>query len=89
MLDAQGVHWLTTVANCGVNGTTKVVPCGRVATEEIGALQPLPAHPYRPLVLASASVSPSARPTRPVPQIAVERRALSAYAHPTDVGGAA
>jgi transposase len=88
-LNAQVEHWLATVANCRVHGTTKAVPAERFVTDEQSTLQPLPAHPYRSLVLTSTPACPSPRPAVAIPQVTVERRALSAYAHLTDLGGAA
>jgi hypothetical protein len=88
-LNAQVEHWLDTVANCRVHGTTKAVPAERFATEEQPALQPLPAQPYRSLVLTPRATEPSPRPAVAIPQVTVERRALSAYAHLTALGGAA
>lgn len=83
-LNAQAAHWLATVANVRVHGTTKAVPAERFASEERATLQPLPARPYRSLVLDQAP-APTPRPSRvptlpPVPQIAVERRSLATYA---------
>jgi hypothetical protein len=88
-LNAQVEHWLAKVANCRVHGTTKAVPAERFATEELGALQPLATHPYQSLVLAPALAPAPTRPAAVIPQVVVERRALSAYAHLTDLGGAA
>jgi transposase len=81
--NAQVEHWLATVANRRVHGTTKAVPAERFATEEQPALQPLPARPYRSLVLDPVSVAAPAarlRPTAHVPPVAVERRSLATYA---------
>lgn len=77
-LNAQALHWLEHVANVRTHATTKEQPLARFARDERAVLQPLAAHPYRSLVLL-----PEAPPTprrRLVPAVAVERRALTAYA---------
>lgn len=92
-LNAQAEHWLATVANARVHGTTRAVPAERFAAEERSVLRPLPARPYRSLVLGRASVGAAApvAPVAPVPaarlsrslampQVAVERRSLATYA---------
>jgi transposase len=77
-LNAQLDHWLATVANPRIHGTTGAVPAVRFATEEQARLQPLPARAYQSLVLTPRPAPPS-RP-RPLPQIVVERRSLGTYA---------
>ena len=77
-LNAQLDHWLATVANVRTHGTTGEVPTDRFEAREHQALQPLPAGPYRSLLLPPAH--PAAAPRRAVPEVAVERRSLSAYA---------
>lgn len=76
-LNAQVAHWLDTVANPRVHGTTGAVPAARFLAEEQARLQPLPMRPY-------VSLLPPARamPPRPlaVPQVVVEHRSLAAYA---------
>jgi transposase len=86
-LNAQALHWLATVANVRIHGTTKEQPTRRFQRDECAALHPLAARPYRSLVLeAEAARSlPRSRPA-PVPQIPVARRPLVAYAELT--GGA-
>jgi transposase len=77
-LNAQVEHWLTTVANVREHATTKWIPAERFATIEAPALRPLPATPYRSLVLPTSS-----RPAEAglvVPRVTVERRSLSTYA---------
>lgn len=77
-LNAQGEHWLATVANPREHATTKWIPAERFAAVEAATLRPLPATPYRSLVLPTAS-RPSEE-TLVVPRVTVERRSLSAYA---------
>lgn len=74
----QCSRWLAQVANQRVHGTTREVPQARFAEHEQAALLPLAARPYRSLVLAPESPRPLIRPS--VPRVAVERRALAAYA---------
>ncbi len=50
-LNAQVDHWLTTVANPRIHGTTGAVPAVRFLSEEQAHLQPLPARVYQSLVL--------------------------------------
>jgi transposase len=85
-LNAQVEHWLATVANQRVHGTTQAVPATRFAAEEQGVLQALPGQPYRPLVLPAARPTPrdAAGPAPRVPAIEVERRSLRAYGALTD-----
>ena len=81
-LNDQVLHWLATVANVREHATTKWVPAERFAAVEQGVLQPLPARPYRSLVLPLEMLSaadPQTAPV-PVPRVAVERRELAAYA---------
>lgn len=78
-LNAQVAHWLVTVANPRVHGTTQAVPVVRFATEEQPRLQPLPARPYQSLILAPLSAAPTRR-SPVVPQVRVERRSLRTYA---------
>ncbi|MGH7522824.1 MAG: IS21 family transposase [Gemmatimonadales bacterium] len=77
-LNAQAAHWLDTVANPRVHGTTRAVPAERFRSEEQATLQPLPARPYQSLVLGP--IPPRPRPPIAMPRIAVERRSLQAYA---------
>jgi transposase len=77
-LNDQVTHWLATVANVRTHATTQWVPLERFTTVEQPILQPLPARPYRSLVLPLASSAPADR--TPVPRVPVERRSLSAYA---------
>lgn len=79
------LDWLATVANPREHGTTHVPPIERFRTEEQRALQPLPARPYRSLVLPAAPRRSA--PTPAVPVVAVERRSLAAYAQLTAAGG--
>ena len=81
-LNAQAAHWLATVANARVHGTTKAVPAERFATEEQATLQALPARPYRSLVVEARVPTAAIRPraTTTLPHVAVERRSLAAYA---------
>jgi transposase len=77
-LNAQLEHWLATVANPRVHGTTGAVPAVRFATEEQPQLRPLPARAYQSLVLTPRP-APAPKP-RPLPPIVVERRSLQTYA---------
>ena len=90
-LAAQADAWVEGVANRRVHGTTREQPIVRFTRDEQAVLQPLAVRPYRPLVLPEEGrrrPAPDARivPARrvelpaPLPTIAVERRALSAYA---------
>src|SRR5512133_1323960 len=45
-LNAQAEHWLATVANVRVHGTTQVLPLVRFENEERGVLRLLPLRPY-------------------------------------------
>jgi transposase len=85
-LDPQRQLWLERVANVRLHGTTRERPHDRFDREERFLLQPLAPRRYTSLVLERMSTSSvTARPPRPV--VAVEKRALSAYAQLT--GGAA
>jgi transposase len=92
-LNAQVVHWLETVANVRVHGTTKVVPAERFATDEQPRLGTLPMRTYRSLVVDQrdrmAAPKPSAVPgaTASLPRVLVERRSLEAYAALAGAGG--
>jgi hypothetical protein len=79
----QCIRWLAEVANPRVHGTTKVVPHVRFTEVERTALQPLAARPYRSLLLAPDAPPPVERPV--VAPVAVERRALTAYAELAEV----
>lgn len=74
----QLTHWLRDVANARLHGTTRERPDVRWARDEQARLQPLALHPYRSLVSAPRAPSSDTR-VRTVPQVAVERRALSQY----------
>ncbi len=71
-LNAQADHWLETVANARVHGTTGVVPAVRFLAEEQGVLQPLPARPYMSLLLHPAAPCPRVRSRGA--QVVVEQR---------------
>lgn len=77
-LAQQCEAWLTRVANVRVHGTTQERPCDRFDREERLRLQPLPARRYTSLVLDAPTVAPT--PRRPPLVVAVEKRALTAYA---------
>jgi transposase len=80
-LNAQVLHWLATVANVRVHATTKAVPQERFEREERALLHPLPARPYRALVLpAPQGARRSATSDLVVPAVAVEKRGLATYA---------
>ncbi|HET7010008.1 MAG TPA: IS21 family transposase [Anaerolineales bacterium] len=78
-LNAQALHWLATVANVRIHATTQEQPLARFEQQERAMLRPLPGHPYRSLVLLPDDQG-APEPTRAVPRIPVERRALTAYA---------
>jgi hypothetical protein len=73
----QCTRWLRDVANVRIHGTTGERPVDRFLREEQPLLQPLAARPYRSLVLMPPRIE--LVPTRSVPQVAVERRALAHY----------
>lgn len=79
-LNAQTLTWLATVANVREHATTKWIPAERFAAVEQPALRPLPARPYRSLVLPAEPAPMRAPAAPPVPRVAVERRGLAAYA---------
>lgn len=79
-LNAQVAHWLETVANPRVHGTTGEQPDARFTAIERAALLPLPSTPYVSLVLAPRATAPDGRTRGTVPRIEVERRSLAAYA---------
>jgi hypothetical protein len=79
----QCMRWLAEVANPRVHGTTKAVPQVRFDTVERAALLPLAARPYRSLLLVPEAPPPGKRPV--VIPVAVERRALAAYAELAEV----
>jgi transposase len=76
-LHEQASRWTADVANQRVHGTTKEIPAVRFARDEQHTLRPLAARPYRSLVLLPETPRVAARPR--VPDITVERRALTAY----------
>ena len=78
-LSAQVLHWLEHTANVRVHRTTGERPLDRFDRDERAALRPVAARPYQPLGLPPERSSPVVAP-RPVPHVAVERRALAAYA---------
>jgi transposase len=78
-LNAQALHWLATVANVRIHGTTKEQPSLRFERDERALLKHLATRPYRSLVLPHDS-SPAVLQVRPVPRVPVERRPLTAYA---------
>jgi len=85
-LNAQVMHWLATVANVRVHGTTKAVPMERFATDEQPRLAALPPHAYRSVLIeprdriAATRTSTAIGATSSVPHVAVERRSLATYA---------
>lgn len=78
-LNAQALHWLETVANVRIHGTTKEQPLVRFQRDERQLLSPLAPRPYRSLVLLPEHHQAAAE-TRGVAQVTVERRPLVAYA---------
>jgi transposase len=90
-LNAQVIHWLATVANPREHATTKWAPTARFAEVEQQVLQPLPARPYRSLVLPAISsehkATSSITSPIPIPHVAVERRGLAEYAAISAGGG--
>ena len=82
-LNAQVLDWLATVANVRKHATTQWIPAEQFTTAEQSTLRPLPARPYRSLVLPAVgapAASSGKRGTSPVPRVAVERRGLETYA---------
>ena len=81
-LEAQSAQWLDETANARVHGTTKEVPRERFERDERAALQPLALRPYRSLVLTPERErrSDGERRHRAIPDVIVERRALTSYA---------
>lgn len=77
-LNDQVAHWLATVANPREHATTKWIPAERFVSVEAAALRPIPATPYRSLVLPSASRV--GEDSLVVPRVTVERRSLDTYA---------
>lgn len=78
-LNHQAFSWRDTTANVRIHGTLKERPIDRFEAER-EALKPLPARPYRSLVLpANAGKLTQIL----LPSIHVERRPLTAYAHLT------
>jgi hypothetical protein len=77
-LNAQALSWLTRTANARLHRTTAEVPRLRFERDERVLLRPLPARPYRSLVVASSTPE---RPRRPQPPalLSVERRPLAWY----------
>ena len=75
----QLTRWLADVANARVHGTTGERPDVRFARDEQAHLQPLAARTYRSLVLTPATAARPDAVIRTIPQIAVERRALTQY----------
>jgi transposase len=73
----QCARWLAEVANARIHGTTGERPDERFQRDEQAVLQPLPARPYRSLVLVPPRADVAA--TRLVPRVPVERRALAHY----------
>lgn len=79
-LNAQALHWLATVANVRIHGTTKEQPLLRFERDERALLKALAPRPYRSLVLLPDDSSRAVPQMRPVPRVPVERRPLAAYA---------
>ena len=81
-LHAQCDAWLTDVANPRIHATTGAVPAVRFVTEDQPALRPPPGRRYQSLI--PAPLAPARLPARPGVPVAVERRALTAYAALTE-----
>lgn len=80
-LAAQCAHWLETVANVRVHGTTQEAPMVRWTRDEQAVLQPLALRPYQSLVLPAPRTSdPTGLPPSRLPELVVEQRGLRAYA---------
>jgi transposase len=75
-LDAQLHRWLEDVANVRVHGTTNERPIDRFQRDEQALLGPIPAAPYRSLVLAAATVQ---RTQSTNPWVSVQQRPLDLY----------
>lgn len=78
-LNAQAEQWLAKTANVRCHATTRERPLDRHLRDELGALQPLAARPYRSLVVPMESTSSKKRGSISVPTVTVERRPLAAY----------
>jgi transposase len=76
-LGEQAARWTTDVANQRVHGTTKEIPAVRFARDEQSMLLPLAVRPYRSLILLPETPRAATRPR--MPDITVERRALTQY----------
>jgi hypothetical protein len=77
------LDWLATVANVRKHATTQWMPAEQFTTAEQSTLRPLPARPYRSLVLPATGAPAGGRATSGtsvVPRVAVERRRLDTYA---------
>jgi len=79
-LNAQLERWLETVANRRTHGTTGEPPILRFERDERALLLPLAERPYRSLVLLPRAERAQTKLPPRLPQVAVERRPLSAYA---------
>lgn len=87
-LNAQVLDWLASVANPRVHATTREQPIERFRTTEQRVLRPVPARPYRSLVLPESPVARADRSSAPsLPVVPVERRSLEAYAQLAVAGG--
>ena len=79
-LNHQLERWLETVANRRTHGTTGEPPILRFERDERALLLPLAERPYRSLVLLPRAERAQTKLPPRLPQVAVERRPLSAYA---------
>jgi len=79
-LNHQLERWLETVANRRTHGTTGEPPILRFERDERALLLPLAEWPYRSLVLLPRAERAQTKLPPRLPQVAVERRPLSAYA---------
>ena len=86
-LNAQGEHWLETVANLRQHRTTGERPTERFLRDEKSHLTPLASRGYRPVVLRLERTGERKRVAAVTPAVDVERRPLTAYA--AAVGGGA
>lgn len=85
-LNAQGEHWLETVANVREHRTTGERPLERFLRDEKSCLTPLASRGYRPVVLRLERGRVRGR-IAVAPAVEVERRPLATYA--AAVGGGA
>lgn len=85
-LNEQALHWLRTVANVRLHGTTGERPVDRIEVEQTH-FRPLAERPYRSLIVEPGCATQAARVLM-LPRVPVERRSLAAYGRIAARGGA-